>query len=496
MLADLSQPNIVMIAGAVVLFVLILMLLWIMLRARRRWLAALVLGVLVVAVGAGLFAYHNGYMSNEIKVWSQIGDGAPERFEDRLAGGQADRMSKDKATPPAEPARAPQVNRDVKKSASASERSRSIASTPPDPASGEIADAVGVAGDEDSQEKWHVVPVFYGTDRNREETDNRIVYGAERGKRLEVGRALVTVPKNHKVANIERPWVYRIPLTKVVIYKEEEDPAKHFTISELKKLTEEEFIELTRARISLSKTFQDQALVFVHGFNMTFDYAVYRAAQLSYDLDFDGGSFVYSWPSRGQLNPIAYNADRESAGQATGYLEDFLNLIAQKSGAKSITLIAHSMGNELLLPVLQKFKLRNDAGIKISQIIFAAPDVDRDRFAVLAREFKGLTQGRVTLYAAANDLALDVSRQFWGGVARAGDVPDNGPIVVDGVDTIDVTETSTEIFFSLNHARYAQSPVLLRDIRSLMIDGYRLPHKRNKKLLQLTTGAGGYWKYE
>jgi hypothetical protein len=63
------------------------------------------------------------------------------------------------------------------------------------------------------QQLWDVVPVFYGTDRKN---DASIVYGAERARRLELGRALVTVPKVHQVPQIERPWVYRLPFTQIV----------------------------------------------------------------------------------------------------------------------------------------------------------------------------------------------------------------------------------------------------------------------------------------
>ena len=53
---------------------------------------------------------------------------------------------------------------------------------------------------------WDVVPVFFGTDRKRQDQAKRIGFGTDRGRRLEVGRALVTVPKAHQVPNVERPW--------------------------------------------------------------------------------------------------------------------------------------------------------------------------------------------------------------------------------------------------------------------------------------------------
>src|SRR5262249_30174782 len=55
-------------------------------------------------------------------------------------------------------------------------------------------------------EAWDVVPVFYGTDRGRQQLGTGITYGSERARRLELGRALITVPKAHQLPNIERPW--------------------------------------------------------------------------------------------------------------------------------------------------------------------------------------------------------------------------------------------------------------------------------------------------
>ena len=81
-----------------------------------------------------------------------------------------------------------------------------------------------------------MVPVFFGTDRQEQPDPKRLQYNAERGRRLELGRAMVTVPKSHEVPNIERPWVVKIPYFDVTIYEEAEDPEKHFTMQEIKKL--------------------------------------------------------------------------------------------------------------------------------------------------------------------------------------------------------------------------------------------------------------------
>src|SRR5690606_24954777 len=200
-----------------------------------------------------------------------------------------------------------------------------------------------------------------------------------------------------------------------------------------------------------------------------------------------------SWPSKGELGVQDYSYDRESAQAAEPYFREFLELVVQGTGAKSISLIAHSMGNQLLLPVLRDLRRSAPEDVRISQVILAAPDVDRDTFEFLAREIQGVSKG-VTLFAASNDRALAASRQFWGGVPRAGDVPPGGPIVVPGVDTIDVTAINTEMF-SLNHSGYAEKTELLNDIRLLIQTGERPPERRIPILERVTTSAGAFWRY-
>jgi esterase/lipase superfamily enzyme len=339
---------------------------------------------------------------------------------------------------------------------------------------------------------FDTVPVFYGTDRSSL-TVTRVTYDSNRAKRLELGRAMVTVPRSHQVPNIERPWAYKLPLTNIIVYTEAEDPKKHFTLAEMKALTEAEFLDLVKQRLGTSSSFKDHAIVFVHGFNTTFDNAVYRTAQISYDLKFDGVSALYSWPSKGQTGLQDYGYDRDSAGQAEPYFKQFLELVIQKTGAKSLSVIAHSMGNQLLLPVLKDLKNSMPPGVQVSQIILAAPDVDRDRFEIMAGDIKTFAKG-VTLYAASNDRALNASMRLAGGVPRAGDVPVGGPLVVAGVDTIDVTQTSTD-FFALNHSGYAEKSALLNDIQLIIQTGERPPEKRVPTLERVPTPKGDYWRY-
>lgn len=364
--------------------------------------------------------------------------------------------------------------------------SPSPAALPPPPPPPPAAEPAAVAPPEG---EWDIVPVYYGTDRAEKKIGERLDYGSNRGRRLELGRALVTIPKIHKQPQIERPWA--ISVFNITLYEEDEDPNRHFTMQEIRALSEADFLALVRERLAKSKRYKDHAFIFVHGYNTTFDYAIYRTAQIAYDLKFDGAPFAYSWPSGGGI--ASYTYDRESSGQAEPYLREFMEMVITKTGAKSVSVIAHSMGNQPTLQVLRELHRSKPDDVRISQVILAAPDVDRDNFENIARGLKGLAKG-VTLYAAGNDRALSVSRSFYGGIPRAGDVPLTGPLVLPGIDTIDVTAASMDSL-GLNHSGYAENNALLDDIAALIETGIRPPKLRTPSLEEIATDRGAYWRY-
>jgi esterase/lipase superfamily enzyme len=336
---------------------------------------------------------------------------------------------------------------------------------------------------------WDVVRVFYGTDRKRGPQGKRLIYTSDRAGRLELGRADVTVPKAHQVPNIERPFAIRIPFTSVTVYEAAEDPAKHFTIRTIRGLAQDDFVIEVRAQLAKSATFKDRAVVFVHGYNTDFDFALYRTAQMTYDLKFDGAPFLYSWPSASGIT--GYVSDRDSAEQAEPHLRAFLDLVIRETGAKNVSLIAHSMGNVPLLRVLRDIGPRLPDGVKLDQVILAAPDVDRTVFEQIAQEITKVGRG-VTLYASSKDKAMTASRLV-SGSPRAGDIPDDGPVIISGIDTIDISSTTMDML-TLGHSLYAERNALLGDISALLQTGLRPPDARMPTLVRVETPKGAYWR--
>ena len=341
-----------------------------------------------------------------------------------------------------------------------------------------------------------LVDVFFGTDRNSKPGPQRLGFESERANKLTLGHAFVTVPKaNRKKGEIPLPSLW----DKYVLgVPEAGDPARHFTIP-AKGVSvfdsEDEFVAAAQAHMANAGDYKDHAFVFVHGFYTTYESALYRTAQIAYDLGPDGvpfgTAFLYSWPSAG--NATAYLYDEESSRLSVPHLKAFLNTVIDKTGVKNVHLIAHSMGNVALIGALQQIAAA-DTKVRINQIILAAPDVDKVEFEQIIAGVGKLAKG-VTLYASSNDNALLLARQARKGTPRAGEaIVPPGPAVVGGIDTIDISAISSSVF-SWNHDSYAGSKELLNDISTIFRKGERPPPVRNINFKPVVQGTRQYWRY-
>ena len=142
---------------------------------------------------------------------------------------------------------------------------------------------------------------------------------------------------------------------------------------------------------------QPHALFFLHGFNVSFEDAAIRAAQIGCDLKVTGATAFFSWPSRGSV--AAYPADEASIEASEGAITDFLVDFTANCRASKVHVIAHSMGNRGLLRALQRIAANAETRgkVKFGQIFLAAPDVDRDLFLDLAHLYPTHAE-RTTLY--------------------------------------------------------------------------------------------------
>ena len=146
-------------------------------------------------------------------------------------------------------------------------------------------------------------------------------------------------------------------------------------------------------------------------------------------------------------------------------MAEFLNTVVTQSGAARIHLIAHSMGNRVLIDALEAFLAKRAPENRqhlFGQIVFTAPDVHRDYFAAAFDSLQGSAE-RLTLYASSSDYALR-SSQLVHGAPRAGSA---GIAIIRliGLDTIDMSGVPAD---SLGHSYFAANGGAIYDLFRLL----------------------------
>lgn len=318
--------------------------------------------------------------------------------------------------------------------------------------------------------------LWYGTNRRPVDPDNpaRGYTGERDDDHVHYGTCKVAVPKSHKIGSVGSSWWDRL-LTW------EDDRLK---LVELAGLAESDYWCELREAAAKKKPGERRALVFIHGFNVGFDDAALRAAQIAADLKFPGIKAFYSWPSKGSL--LGYKADEASIEASESQITGFLTRLAADSGVDSVDVLAHSMGNRGLLRSLQRImeKAAQAGRVPFGQLLLAAPDIDQALFRDLAKGF-ALGQ-RTTLYVSSRDKALKTSGIVHD-YARAGYAP---PVtVMQGIDTVEVS--NVDLTF-LGHGYYAAARDLLHDMQDLLL--HNSPPASRLGLMKMETPEGLYWE--
>ncbi len=303
------------------------------------------------------------------------------------------------------------------------------------------------------------VSILYGTNRAQvAEPFNTLRFSNAPAAELSLGRADITASRAPSKSAHDRVWP-----TAVITGGETNagaPAARSFAVTGLTTLTVGAFHEASVSKLAISKRDKSHALVVIPGSTMDFEAALYRTAQLTSDLRFDGAPFLFSWPSSG--NPSRYPSDREAAKAASPQLAAFLKLVAAESGATSISLLAHGLGAELTIEAIARVMEDLPPGIALRHVILVAPDMGRAVFSQRWAAVSGALE-TTTLYIADTDRALNVSRRYTGAAPRAGDRLAGAPLVLPGLQTVDVTATGTDAI-GLAYPGYVDGRVLTRDI--------------------------------
>jgi len=297
-----------------------------------------------------------------------------------------------------------------------------------------------------------VIPVFYATDRNQTaELTPRLVYGAGRGD-LTLGVAEVSLPRSRRSSDLPVPPWWRL--------ESDEHLANHVVLLDVSVHYRENYVAALRKTVS--RAARPEALIFVHGYNLTFEDAARRTAQLANDLDLPGVPILYSWPSEGRAH--RYTVDELNVEWSLPHFEELLRLVLTESGARSVHVVAEGMGNRALARALGALDAvippASEGGASLRQVVFVAPDVDRDTFLGLVPRFAGRAE-RFTLYSSSRDRALQASRIVHSR-PRAGE---SGAEPIEGIDVIDANDAND------GNSAADTTSAILNDLAALLRQG-------------------------
>jgi len=245
-------------------------------------------------------------------------------------------------------------------------------------------------------------------------------------------------------------------------------------------------------------------LIFVHGFDNSFEDAIKRAA---FNREWFAASGVeaadttvvaFTWPSAGvlfdnlpALDPAtAYREDQAKAGGSAGHLAAFLQAIgplvpAIRAAGRRVFLLAHSMGNHALSGAVAHLIADPVArqALTFDEVVLAAAD-EVDVALTPGGPLAGLRQltPRVSVYSSLRDIAMDLSmavnrnqRLGFDGPSRKDDQTAYPPGHIRSVDCSLVADFFGAYPPDATHQYYRRSKAVRHDIATLMAGGPVVP---------------------
>ena len=310
-------------------------------------------------------------------------------------------------------------------------------------------------------------------------TDPGEIFSGDRAKSWTVANIVVSIPPEsaRKIGDVQ--WPRKLP----------GNPATDFVTTKVAEVPPGGAIDWYKRVASRNK----RVFIFVHGFNNTFEEAVYRFAQIVHDSHTDAAPVLFTWPSRGSVFDYVY--DKESATYSRNALEAVMTRAASDPNVSDVTVMAHSMGNWVLAEALRQMAIRRGRILpKIHNVIMAAPDIDVD---VFRSDFGDITgpRPRFTIFVSQDDRALAFSRRIGGDITRLGainpnDEPYKSEMAEDNIVVIDLTKLKSGD--SMNHGKFAESPAVVKLIGERLIAGQTVTDANlsvGERITQATLGA-------
>lgn len=286
------------------------------------------------------------------------------------------------------------------------------------------------------------VTIVVATTRARDATTGS--YSDARASSLNFEAFRVSIPPGHQVAQIE--WPNPRPNLQT-----------SFAVTDRRILPN---LALNAAQSNLQEdipsTGKRDVLIYVHGYNYSFEESLFRVAQIAADGNLKEMPILFAWPSAASVT--GYVADKDAVAYSRDDLVGLLTTAASDPAIGNITVFGHSMGGWLVAEALRQLRLTGQDKVinRLDGVVLAAPDIDID---VFHRQIQiiGALQPPMTLLVSPDDRALKLSERLARSRGRVGTTDVNDPRVqalakANSIQMIDIS--NLEALDKTNHNRF------------------------------------------
>ena len=227
-------------------------------------------------------------------------------------------------------------------------------------------------------------------------------------------------------------------------------------------------------------------LVFIHGYNTSFQAGAEAAARLSVGIKHPGATAMFSWASRGKL--LKYGDDERTVDLSRHDLAAFLQTLSSVVDFDHIDVVVHSLGNRLFLRTLVDYFQNGPPPVwRLRNLFLGAPDIDQSEYLRDASIYLQAAAS-ATMYGSTSDTALLASQVQHRGIPRAGLMP---PVAWTGA--VHAIETSAANNSRLGHNVLLDVPSIHADAKQI-VDGQFNPDLR-ANLRRSGSSTNPYWRF-
>lgn len=261
-----------------------------------------------------------------------------------------------------------------------------------------------------------------------------------------------------------------------------------------------EFQSMIEERLRSAET--NSVLVYVHGFNNSFENAAHTLTDLWHYSGRSSVPVMFSWPAS-EGNMLGYFADRESGEFSIFHLKEMFRALRDMEGVEKIHVIAHSRGTDVTTTALRELVIETRASgrsareaLKIENLVLAAPDLDLEvvKQRLIAERF-GPAIGQITIYSNPGDAALGLSSFITEGIrfgrVTSEDLGERVTEVFRGVRNVHFVNAS-HVPGLVGHSYFRTHPGIFADI-SVLIQTSAKPESAERPLIPI---SGNFYRLE